>query len=218
MTIACCLLLAQTALTPAAATSTPAAAPHTDAPTLTGGAVDAPLRPLRLGLQATSARLDYRVTSRFAFGGMLSYTNLEGKEGRANNVLPELLLEYRIPLSGERWELPLRFAPGYLPKNGPTLRLGMGLGIALGETASLELVPLELMAWVNRERPEASLNGALAQAGHRCLILLRGLSAQLLLGAQCRLELVHAICFAPEPSAQRVPLATQLAELQLSRT
>jgi hypothetical protein len=112
--------------------------------------------------QLVGLRLDYRVTSHFAFGGVLSYANLEGKEGRAHNGLPELWLAYRVPLSGERLGLPIHFAPGYLPKNGPTLRVGAGLDFQLGERSSLELVPLELMAWINRERPEASLNGTLA--------------------------------------------------------
>lgn len=134
-------------------------------------------RPLRLGLSATSAvgvthagffnqllgpRLDYRFTPRFALGGLLSYANLKGKDGRAHNVLPEASLEYRVAIDGERFGAPLRFTSGYLPKNGPTLRLGAGLDFALTDVVSLELVPLETMIWVNRERPELSLNGSLA--------------------------------------------------------
>lgn len=171
MILASCLLLAQVAVTaPAPAPTAPTAptAPPPAAPEL---------RPIGLALQSTSAfgvthgrffnqligaRLDYRVTSEFAFGGLLSYANLEGKERRAHNVLPELWLAYRVPLSGDDFGLPIHFAPGYLPKNGATLRIGAGLDFQLGERASLELVPLELMAWINRERPEASLNGTLA--------------------------------------------------------
>lgn len=134
-------------------------------------------RPLRIGLSATSAvgvthagffnqllgpRLDYRFTPRFAFGGLLSYANLKGKDGRAQNVLPEASLEYRVALNGERFGAPLRFSAGYLPKNGPTLRLGAGLDFGLTDVVSLDLVPLETMIWVNRERPEVSLNGSLA--------------------------------------------------------
>lgn len=134
-------------------------------------------RPLRLGFASTSAfgvtnarffnqllgaRLDYRFTRRFAFGGLLSYANLKGKDRRMHNVLPEALLEYRIAYLGERFGLPVRFALGYLPKNGPTLRVGAGFDFALSERVSLDVVPLEPMVWVSRERPEVSLNGSLS--------------------------------------------------------
>lgn len=102
--------------------------------------------------------MDYRVTHRFAFGGALAYANLKGKDARAHNVLPEAVLEYRAPLSGESFGLPLRMGAGFLPRNGPTLRFSAGLDVALGEMVSLELVPLEPMVWVNRDRPEISLN------------------------------------------------------------
>ncbi|HKY38458.1 MAG TPA: hypothetical protein VJN18_21090 [Polyangiaceae bacterium] len=107
-------------------------------------------------------RLDYRFTQRFAFGGALSYANLKGKDDRVHNVLPEAVLEYRIPLSGEGFGVPLRFATGFLPQNGPTLRVSAGLDFRLSDRLSLEAVPLEPMVWVNRERPEVSLNGTLA--------------------------------------------------------
>lgn len=134
-------------------------------------------RPLRVGLASSSAfgvtnagffnqllgaRFDYRFTPRFAFGGLLSYANLKGKERRVHNVLPEALLEYRIPVAGESVGVPLRFAVGYLPKNGPTLRVGAGLDLALSERVVMDVVPLEPMVWVNRERPEVSLNGSLS--------------------------------------------------------
>ncbi len=111
--------------------------------------------------EVVGARFDYRFTQRFAFGGALGYANLKGKDGRAHNVLPEAALEYRVPISGESFGLPLRFMLGFLPKNGPTLRVGVGLDFALSDSVSLEVVPLEPMAWVNRERTEVSLNAAL---------------------------------------------------------
>jgi hypothetical protein len=112
--------------------------------------------------QLLGARLDYRFTRRFAFGGVLSYANLEGKDRRVHNVLPEAMLEYRVPYDGERFGIPLRFGVGYLAKNGPTLRIGAGIDFALSERVSLEVVPLEPMVWVNRERPEVSMNASLA--------------------------------------------------------
>lgn len=131
--------------------------------------------PLRVGVASTSAfgvsnarffnqllgaRVDYRFTPRFAFGGLLSYANLKGKDRRVHNVLPEAFLEYRIPYVAERFGVPVRFALGYLPKNGPTLRIGAGFDFALSERVSMDIVPLEPMVWVNRERPEVSLNGS----------------------------------------------------------
>jgi hypothetical protein len=135
-----------------------------------------PTRALRATLASTSAfgvthagffnqllgpRLDYRFSQRFAFGAALSYVNLEGRERRAHNLLPELRLEYQL-LGSSSFNLPVHFAAGYLPKNGPTLRLGAGVAFALGELVSLELVPLEPMIWIVRERPEVSLDASLA--------------------------------------------------------
>jgi hypothetical protein len=140
-------------------------------------AQEAVARPWRAALTSTSAigltnagffnqllggRLQYRFTPRFAFGGVLSYANLKGKDRRMHNALPEAVLEYRVPYDGERFGVPVRFAVGYLPMNGPTLRIGAGVDFAVSERLSLELVPLEPMVWVTRERPEVSLNGSLA--------------------------------------------------------
>ena len=136
-----------------------------------------PAQRIRLAVTSTSAfgvsnagffnqllgpRFDYRFTRRFALGGALAYANLKGREGRVHNVLPEAMVEYRAPITGESFGMPLRFAGGFLPKNGPTLRLSAGLDFAFSDSFSIELVPLEPMIWVNRERPEVSLNGSLA--------------------------------------------------------
>jgi hypothetical protein len=133
--------------------------------------------PLRVGLISSSAfgvthakffnqllgaRLDYRFTSRFAFGGALAYANLKGKERRVHNVLPEVSSEYRVPLRKEAFGIPLRLSLGFLPKNGPTLRLGAGVDFALSDAVSCEVLPLEPMVWVTRERPEVSLNASIA--------------------------------------------------------
>jgi hypothetical protein len=167
------LLLPLFLLVPAPA---PAPAPAV-APAPAPAPDDSVPHPLRLGFTSTSAfgvthakffnellgaRLDYRFTSRFAFGATLAYANLKGKDRRVHEVLPEISTEYRMPLQKESFGLPLRFALGYLPKNGPTLRIGAGLDFALSDSISLELVPLEPMVWLNRERPEISLNASLA--------------------------------------------------------
>jgi hypothetical protein len=112
--------------------------------------------------QLVGARLDYRFTPRFAFGAALSYANLEGKDRRVHNALPEASALYRILLQGERAGIPLRLGLGYLPQNGPTLRVSAGFDLALSSAVSVELVPLEPMLWVTRERPELSLDASLA--------------------------------------------------------
>lgn len=106
--------------------------------------------------------MEYRFTSRFSFGATLSYANLKGKDGRVSNLLPEATTEYRILLPSSRVAFPLRASFGFLPRNGPTLRVSAGFEVALSRAVSLELVPLEPMVWVTRERPEVSLNATLA--------------------------------------------------------
>lgn len=136
-------------------------------------------RPLRLSFTSTSAfgvthakffnqlvgaRLDYRFTPRFAFGAELGYANLKGKDRRVSNVLPEVTTEYRVPLSGETVGMPLRVSFGFLPKNGPTMRIAGGFDFGVSDRVSFELIPLEPMVWITRDRPEVSLN---ARAGVR---------------------------------------------------
>ena len=150
-----------------------AAAPATGA-ALTAPAPDkAVAKPLRLAFTSTSAfglthgkfvnqlvgaRLDYRYTPHFAFGAELGYVNLKGKDRRVSNVLPEVTTEYRVPLNAETVGMPLRFSLGFLPKNGPTLRLGGGFDISATDSVSFELIPLEPMVWITRDRPEVSLD------------------------------------------------------------
>jgi hypothetical protein len=112
--------------------------------------------------QLVGARADYHFTPRFAFGAGVAYANLEGKARRAHNVLPEVDSEYRIAFGSGTVALPLRLSLGYLPKNGPTLRLGAGLSLALSRAVTLELVAFEPMIWVTRDRAEVSLNGSVA--------------------------------------------------------
>jgi hypothetical protein len=73
------------------------------------------------------------------------------------------MLAYRIPVS-RVVGFPLHFASGYLPKNGPTLRLGAGFDFTLGERVRLDLTLVEPMVWVTRNRPESSMNAGVALA------------------------------------------------------
>jgi hypothetical protein len=112
--------------------------------------------------QLVGARADYRFTEQLALGAYVGYANLKGQEGRANNVLSSLELECRPLLDASgRLGMPLRFATGYLPNNGPVLRLSMGLSYALSPNVDLVLDAFTPTFWVIRDRTVVSLGGAL---------------------------------------------------------
>jgi hypothetical protein len=112
--------------------------------------------------QLVGARVDYRFTDKLSLGPYLAYANLKGPDGRANNVLPALELEYRPSLgSGSSFGLPLRFSTGYLPQNGPLLRLSAGISYAFSPNVDLVLDAFTPTFWVIRNRTVASLGGAL---------------------------------------------------------
>lgn len=136
------------------------AAPARDAPPRRAGVHSTTAFGLRGGRfvnQLAGARVDLVTASRFAVELDLAYVNLEGKDERAHNFLPQLALRYRLPLGGSGFGVPLRFAGGYLPKNGPTARVSAGIDLDVTEALRIELTPLEPMLWVVRERSEPSL-------------------------------------------------------------
>jgi hypothetical protein len=112
--------------------------------------------------QLVGARADYRFTELISLGGYLGYANLKGQEGRAHNVLPALELECRPPLGGATgFGVPLRFSTGYLPNNGPVLRLSVGLSYAVSPKVDLVVDAFTPTFWVIRDRTVVSLGGAL---------------------------------------------------------
>jgi hypothetical protein len=95
------------------------------------------------------ARLDYAFGDDFAVGGYLGYANLKGKDGRTSNLLPYAQVEYRLhPLQGSGFAVPFRFGSGYLPKNGPFLRLAAGIGFPIGDTARLVFDLIAPTVWM----------------------------------------------------------------------
>jgi hypothetical protein len=83
-------------------------------------------------------RFDYGFTRDFALGAYVGYANLKGPEGRVNNVLPYIQLEYGLSISSASAILvPLRFGTGYLPKNGPFFRLAAGPSFPMGRGVRL---------------------------------------------------------------------------------
>lgn len=108
------------------------------------------------------ARYDHAVTSELALGGALAYVNLKGKQGRAHNLLPSFQLEYRLRGAEKKAvQFPLRFSSGYLPRNGPVLRVAAGLSFPVGETTRLGLDLLAPTFWVVRDSLVVSANVAL---------------------------------------------------------
>ncbi len=106
-------------------------------------------------------RLDYRITPDIAMGIWLGYANLNGKDGRVDNVLAYLLVEDRIRISSSSdISIPLRAAIGYLPYNGPVIRLAAGLNIPLSERFELGFDILTPTFWILPDRTAVSLNVA----------------------------------------------------------
>ena len=64
-------------------------------------------------------------------------------------MLPYAQVEYRMHApGGSRLRIPLRFGSGYLPKNGPFLRLAAGLSFPLGDSARLGFDLIAPTVWM----------------------------------------------------------------------
>jgi hypothetical protein len=112
--------------------------------------------------QLAGVRVDYRFTEQIALGGYLGYANLKGKEGRAHDVLPYVNLEYR-PRLGTRsaFGLPLGFGTGYLPNNGPFLRLSAAISYAVSPQTDIVFAFFTPTFWVIHDKTVVSLGAAL---------------------------------------------------------
>lgn len=77
-------------------------------------------------------RLDFRITRDILLGAYFAYGNLHSRNGRADNIFFMLQFEDRIRISSDiDLTIPLRAAVGYLPFNGPVIRLAAGLNYAV---------------------------------------------------------------------------------------
>jgi hypothetical protein len=103
------------------------------------------------------ARIDRRFSEQASLGLGLYYANLKGKDGRAHNVLPLALFEYRVDV-GAGWGLPLRFGSGYLVKNGPVVKTAAGVSAPLGDELELSAELLAPTVWITHERAVLSLD------------------------------------------------------------
>ncbi|HWA78477.1 MAG TPA: hypothetical protein VG937_39345 [Polyangiaceae bacterium] len=159
-----------TAVTPAPSTP-PSSAQPAPSPV-------APSRPFALALFTEAAlgfsgdgfynhlvgpRLDYHAGDHLTLGAALSYINLKGKNGRASNVLPAAMLEWRSPL-GSDVALPVRFFSGYLPRNGPWLKAALGLSRRLGSRTTITFEAIAPALWVVRDSTVGSFDASLELA------------------------------------------------------
>jgi hypothetical protein len=108
-------------------------------------------------------RFGVRITKTIAVGLTFQYANLRGRGERVNNFLPMILVENRVRIS-RRLDLtvPLRFAIGYLPFNGPVVRFSAGLNLPVSSRVELQLDVLAPTFWIlPNEQTAVSLNLAL---------------------------------------------------------
>jgi len=147
-----------------AAAQTTAPAPEEPAP--------ATRLPMRLALQTEGAigvypddfynhlvgvRLDLVFSPHVSFGGYIGYVNLKGKEGRSHDLLPYAQVEYLTgPLGPIR--VPFRFASGYLPRNGPVMRLATGFAFPVSPTVDVVTELLAPMIWLTGDQMVVSLD------------------------------------------------------------
>jgi hypothetical protein len=112
-------------------------------------------------------RLDFRITRDILVGVYVAYANLNGRDGRADNMLFMGQFENRIRISPDLdLTIPLRAAAGYLPFNGPVIRLAAGLNYALSPNWEIGADILTPTFWVLPDRTAVSLNLAI-EVTHR---------------------------------------------------
>jgi len=94
-------------------------------------------------------RLDFRITRDILLGAYVAYANLNARNGRADNLLFMLQFEDRIRLgSGIDLTIPLRAAVGYVPFNGPVIRLAAGLNYAVSSNFEIGIDLIAPTFWI----------------------------------------------------------------------
>ncbi|MCB9657958.1 MAG: hypothetical protein H6726_09950 [Sandaracinaceae bacterium] len=136
--------------------------------------MDAPGRRFQLALYSVSAigadgngfynhlielSLGARLRRDIILSLQLGYANLNGREQREHNLLPMLVVEKRLRLSpGLDLSIPIKGAVGFLPFNGPVLRVSAGLAYALGERVEITADLLCPSFWLIDDSVFVSMN------------------------------------------------------------
>jgi hypothetical protein len=159
------------------ASAVPAAPAAAQTPAVQAPAPQSPASgrlPMRLALQTegalgvypgdfynhlVGARFDLVFSPHVSFGGYLGYANLKGKDGRTNDLLPYVQVEY-LAGSPDGVRVPFRFASGYLPRNGPVARLATGFAFPLSPAIDLVTELVAPMIWVTGDQMVLSMNVA----------------------------------------------------------
>jgi len=104
-------------------------------------------------------RLGFRITKGLHLGLYGAYANLRGRGQRESNLLPMLQLTNRIRVS-RRSDLtvPIRAAVGYLPFNGPVIRLSAGLNYPISDRWEIGADILVPTFWFVDDEVQISLN------------------------------------------------------------
>lgn len=104
-------------------------------------------------------RADYRMSPKVLLGVYVGYANLSGRNARASNVLSYAQLESRIRLRAHHLvSFPMRFGFGYLPLNGPFIRMSAGINFPIGDRMEFGLDLLAPTFWVLPDSTPISLN------------------------------------------------------------
>jgi hypothetical protein len=104
-------------------------------------------------------RLDFRISREVLVGLYVGYANLRGKGGRVHNVLTYLQIEDRVRIiSSSDITVPLRLGVGYLPFNGPYIRIAAGLNIPLNRDFQLGFDILAPTFWILPDRTAVSMD------------------------------------------------------------
>ncbi len=104
------------------------------------------------------ARFDGTFSPHVSLGGYLGYANLKGKDGRAHAALTYAQVEYLFGDPGDTIRFPLRFASGYLFRNGPVVRAAAGLDFKLTPKVDLVTELLTPMVWLTNNQTLLSLD------------------------------------------------------------
>lgn len=105
------------------------------------------------------ARFDVRITRELLVGGYVAYVNAEGRADRVHNMLFLLQGEYRIRVSPTfDLTIPLRVGLGYMPFNGPVVRIAAGLNYPLSEDFEIGVDLISPTFWILPQEVAFSLD------------------------------------------------------------
>jgi hypothetical protein len=107
-------------------------------------------------------RLNLRITRTFLIGAYFGYVNLRGRNERVSNIVTYLQLENRIEVVGvEGLTIPLRAGFGYVPFNGPIIRIAAGVNYAINDRFEIGMDLLAPTFWFAGDGRPVSFDVAL---------------------------------------------------------